>query len=333
MSDVRLGLIGAGAIGRTYLAAASKTPGAQLAAIADIDQHAAFAAPPVRMHTSVRTMLMREQLDGVIVATPPNTHDAIAKECSAAGVHVLCEKPFALDVPKAQSMVEKARDVRVSISMASKFRFVQDIRVARDLIRSGALGRVQHIDIAFTSFADMTRRWNRLPEISGGGVLIDNGSHAVDIMRNLLGPLTRLRAFALRPLQELDVEDSAVLYVESAEGVTASCDLSWSIDKRQPAFLRIFGSAGAIEIGWQESRLRLGTQRDWTVFGSGYSKLDAFVGVLSNFADVIRGVASSEVSTEEAVASVAAIDAAYASLKLDRWIDLQAEGEPALCIA
>ena len=320
---VRLALVGAGAIGATHVEAAKTSDCLDIVAVCD--ERAAAAAEfetryGTRAYHSVPTLIATEELDGIIVATPPNSHRLIAEFAASRGLHVLCEKPLALDATSARAMFSAAYDRGVILSMASKFRFVDDIRTARQLVSDGQLGEILLVENAFTSSLDMGSRWNSNPDISGGGVIVDNGTHALDMFRYLLGPVHEVRAQELRRYQNLAVEDTATLAVRTRSGALATSDLSWSIDKALGHFLRIHGSKATLEIGWSQSRMRLTSDREWRAIGEGYKKLDSFSKLQRNFAQAIRGLEPVEVSPADAIASVEAVESAYASLACDSWV-------------
>lgn len=313
----RLALIGAGAIGVTHAEAAVAGPDVELAAVCDLDLARANALGErtgAHAYDSLPRLVDEERIDGAIVATPPNTHQPAAEFLMSRGIHVLCEKPFAPSVDAARSMIACAERFGVVITMAAKFRFVPDVRAARAAIASGKLGALLMIENVFTGTVMMANRWNSVPEVAGGGVIIDNGTHAVDLFRFFGGTLTEVSATEYRRYQRLPVEDTAVLFARCENGAVASSDLSWSIDKRSPYYLRLFCEGGIIELGWKRSRLQRTGSTHWSLFGKGYSKLDAFIGLQSNFARAITGTEAPEVSAEAALESVSAIDAAYRSM-------------------
>ncbi len=324
-SPLRFALLGAGRIAQTYAQMFSGATDLVLAAVVDVNKAAAIELARQAGGSAwpdIDTLLAaeRDRLDAAIVCTPPNTHHELTLALVQAGIPVLCEKPFSLDVPTARAMIRAARRARVQLTMASKFRYADDVLAARQLVQSGLLGEVILFENAFTSRVDMSERWNANPAISGGGVLIDNGTHSVDLMRYFLGPLAEVQAVEGKRVQDLRVEDTVHIFARSVSGVLGSIDLSWSINKEQESYLTIHGSLGTLHVGWRESKYRLHNQKDWVVFGRGYDKIQAFRSQVTNFARAIRGEEGLRITTEDALASVQVVRAAYRSLRRSQWI-------------
>jgi predicted dehydrogenase len=318
---LRFGIIGTGAIAKSYESAFEGLRQARLVACCDVVPDAALAfsarvgcAP----YSSFRQMAMEQTLDAVIVCTPPTTHEEISVFFLERGTPVLCEKPLSTSVASAQRMLDAAERNRVVFTMASKFRYVEDVQTARAIALSGEIGDVVLVENAFTSRVDMAGRWNCDARLSGGGVLIDNGTHSVDILRFFLGAISDVQAFEGRRIQGLPVEDTVRVFVRSREGIIGSADLSWSINKESDTFLRIYGSHGTILVGWKGSRYRVGAG-DWHVFGNGYDKVSAFRKQVVNFCDAVLGRAALLITPQDALGSVEVVSAAYAALERTRW--------------
>ena len=325
-SPLRLGLVGVGAIAQTYLQALRVTPAVQLAAVVDVRADAAETAAAAfgcRAFTSYRAAAESGLCDAVVVCTPPDSHPEIAGWFLERGVHTLCEKPLAIGLEQARSMFDSAAAGSATLTMASKFRYVEDVVRAKSLLESGLIGDVVLFENAFTARVDMRRRWNADPLVSGGGVLIDNGTHSVDIMRYFLGPLAAIQVIGCKQVQDIPVEDTVRMYVRSQSGVMGSIDLSWSVNKELPHFISVFGSEGTIQVGWKESRYRRAADREWTVFGNGYDKVAAFRAQLLNFARGIRGEEPLRIGLRDALASVEVIDKAYDALAESRWLPVE----------
>ena len=318
-------LIGAGGISRAYAQAFTSGLPYHLSGIADIRVQAAQELAETvgaKAFDCVDTMIDQIQPTAAIVCTPPSTHPDICIRLMKRGIHVLCEKPLAISTADARRMISAAGVFDVTFTMGSKFRFVHDVQEAKRLIASGILGDIILFENTFAGYVDMSTRWNSIPEISGGGVLIDNGTHSVDILRFLLGSIVDLQVVEGRRIQNLAVEDTARLFARTESGAMGSIDLSWSMNKVQPHYISIYGSEGTLLIGWKESKYQLAGQSEWTVFGTGYDKVAAFQNQLTNFVGAIRGEEELIINSEDAIASVSVIEAAYKALRGECWYEV-----------
>jgi predicted dehydrogenase len=330
---LRFGIVGAGGIARSYGLAVAECQDARLVAVADVRPDAAHALAEVfgcTPFSSYEEMAERMSLDAVVVCSPPATHAAAAIHFLERRIHVLCEKPFSIDVESAKRMTDVARHTRTRLTMASKFRFAEDVIRARSIVVSGILGEIVLFENAFTSRIDMSMRWNSNPEISGGGVLIDNGTHAVDLMRYFLGPLAEVQVVEGKRIQKLPVEDTVRIFVRSVSGVMGSSDLSWSIDKELDSYLMIYGSHGTVSVGWKESQYRQSSSREWISFGKGYDKIQAFCRQIENFCRAIRGEDKLVITPDDALASVEVVAAAYNALRRSQWTAINHKQESTL---
>lgn len=317
---VRLLLVGCGGIAAAYLQALAKAPGLALAAVVEPDPARATPAGVARHATVAAWRAAGPACDAALVLTPPASHEAITVELLAAGLHVLCEKPLAPTVAAADRMLAAARAAGRRLMMGSKFRYTPDVAQAHRLLREGACGDVVLYENVFCSHVDMSRRWNADAAQSGGGVLIDNGCHSVDIARFLLGPIARVQAQFGRRAQAVAVEDTARLLFTSRSGALGSIDLSWSVHKETDSYVRVHGTRGTVEVGWRGSRWKE-VGGEWQAIGAGYDKVAAFAGQLRDFAEAIAG-RSPVIGDADALASVVVVDCAYRSERESRWIDV-----------
>lgn len=304
------------------------TDSADLVAVADVRHEAAVAlaqAHDARAYSDYRAMIESERIDAAIVSTPPQTHPDICIELMERGIHVLCEKPLAIDSRSAERMLDAAQRCEVKFTMASKFRYVDDVLRAKAIVTSGILGDIILLENTFAGHVEMKHRWNSNPEISGGGVLIDNGTHSVDIVRYFLGPLAEVQAVEGKRIQDIPVEDTVRLFVRTQKNEMGSIDLSWSLNKQSPYYISIYGAEGTVLVGWKDSRYRRTSDQDWIVFGQGYNKFQAFRSQIDNFVGAIHGEETLRIKPIDALASVIVVEAAYEALWRDSWVPISRE--------
>jgi predicted dehydrogenase len=138
-------------------------------------------------------------------------------------------------------------------------------------------------------------------------------------MRYFLGPLAEMHVLEGKRIQGLPVEETVSLFVRSVGGVIGTIDLSWSITKQRSSYLDIYGSNGAVAIGWKDSRHLDYSRGEWSVFGSGYNRVQAFRNQIINFIQAILGEKSLLISEDEALASVNVVGTAYRALRDNQW--------------
>ncbi len=325
-ASLNFALIGCGRIAQTHLEAISAIPECKLKGVADIREKTAKSVADqygCNAYTDFRQVLEGNHIDGAVICTPPNTHAEIATFFLENSVHVICEKPLALTSKEAGLMVKKAEEKGCLFMMASKFRYVKDIIKAKGIVESGILGDIILFENVFCSKVDMRDRWNSKKEIAGGGVLIDNGSHSVDIARFLLGPIVKVQAEEGRRVQKLQVEDTSRLYFRTKSDIMGTVDLSWSIHKEQESYIDLYGTEGVLSIGWKCSKYRQSEKLDWVIFGSGYDKSPAFARQISNFVGTIKGREMPLINAKDGLESVKVIEAAYKSASMNKWVEVE----------
>jgi predicted dehydrogenase len=325
-------LVGAGGIAQSWAQVFAEFDGAQIVGVVDPRIEVARGLAEqlgCRAYASHEELLSDSVCDAGLVCTPPSTHPEIALDFLERRLSVLCEKPLAIDVASAQKLYAAAAANDAILAMAAKFRYVRDVVQARAIVQSGVLGEIVQFENVFAARVPMGARWNSDPAVGGGGVLIDNGTHAVDIARYFLGPIAEVLAVEGKRVQGLDVEDTARLLFVAADGAHGTIDLSWSIDKQSENYIQIFGSEGTIQVGWRDSRFRRAANADWVKFGSGYDKLDAMRRQLADFCGAVRGTHELLITPDDALASVAVIEAAYESLRCNHWSAIPAPDQVA----
>ena len=185
MAPFRLGLVGAGRMGRTHLRALADSERVAVTAIAEMSAAArsAVEVPGVTLHASVASMLDAAAVDGVLVVAPTDQHGAIIAEVAERGLPVLCEKPCGLTAAAARASARTAAAAGVRLQVAYWRRFVPGLRRLRERIAAGEFGTV-HLVTCY--------QWDEQPPAAAfrahsGGIAIDMGVHEFDQLRWLTG--------------------------------------------------------------------------------------------------------------------------------------------------
>ncbi|WP_244817154.1 Gfo/Idh/MocA family protein [Caballeronia sp. Lep1P3] len=228
MSKKRLAVAGAGAIGRMHVERARLHPDCEVVAVADPSSEARawVEAQGVRWFATVEAMLDAAQPDGVIVATPNATHLEAGRTCIAHGITLLVEKPITDCVVQARELVDAARDANVPLMVGHQRRHSPILKRARDIVRSGRLGQPVSASALATFYkpaAYFDVDWRRKP---GGGPVLINLIHDIDMMRFLLGEIVEVQALTSNKVRGFDVEDTAAVLLRFENGALGTLTVS-----------------------------------------------------------------------------------------------------------
>jgi len=323
---IRIGIIGCGNIATAHINAYSKNEDVNLTSFCDVEAERARKYADKfkgKFYSDYKEMIEKEKLDGVSICTPPSTHKEIATTFLSRGINVLCEKPLAISTSQAKQMVDAATKNNVLLLTAFKFRFFDGVLRAKELIFRGRIGKVIMFKNMFGGLVDMSRRWFSKREVSGGGVLIDNGVHAVDLSRFLFGEVKNISARIATFAQDINVEDTARVLLEMENGVLGTIDLSWSIPYPQPFYLEVYGSEGSIMVGWDILRYRTSKTKKWTEIRGGFKEEDAFIKEINHFVNCIKGRETPIVSGVDGLRALEIVEAAYRSNEEKVWINIK----------
>jgi predicted dehydrogenase len=318
-----LALIGAGRIARVYAAAAGELPPRHVSIVGVADPDADRASA-LAVGIGCPTFADGDDLvagcrpDGVVICTPNAGHAAQCALFLSHGVAVLCEKPLSVDTAGALAAARMAAESGARLMVSSKFRYAHDVVRALALLQNGAIGRPLSATGVFALRHDMTADWRSDIAVSGGGVLVDKGPQLLDLMRLFLGPLASIRAVASVADRGYAVEDSVSLSVRGA-GAVGHGRLSWTGEDDADTFFDIQGENGRVALGWSGSRHHDFAGDRWRPFGEGYDQRQAFSAQLANFLSAIRGEQAPLFTLEDALATVAAVEAGYRSIASQRW--------------
>ncbi|MCX7521802.1 Gfo/Idh/MocA family oxidoreductase [Microbacterium sp. STN6] len=245
---VRAAVIGCGDISSVHLAAIGAMPDAVLVAVCDTDPDrlsAAETALGVAGFADHRELLASVRPDVVHICTPHNTHVQIALDALAAGIDVILEKPLAHTRRDGQRLVEAASGSDARIAVCFQNRYNAPVQAAHELVRSGDLGTVLgasatvfwHRDAGYYEDRPWRGRW----QTGGGGLLMNQAIHTIDLVQWLVGDVASTRGgIATRLLADaIDVEDTADLVMQHENGATSTLFATLSNAVNAPVTLDI----------------------------------------------------------------------------------------------
>jgi len=338
---MHVGLIGAGNISDTHARALRETPGVEIAATyaPTLARAEALAARyGGSAHHSLEQMLAQRPLDMVVIGTPSGVHADHGIAAAAHGLHVLVEKPIDVTTARVDALIRAAAHAGVTLGVIFQDRLKPDVRRLKALVEAGRLGT--------PILANARVKWYRPPEyyrdscwrgtqaLDGGGALMNQGVHTVDLLLWLFGPVRRVFGRTTAGLHAIEVEDTAVAVLEFVSGAVGTLEAATSADPGYSRQIELTGSNGTVRLDGDDlAAIDLKDVRDDEtptrsagVAASAASAVvadpTAHVRVFEDFIDAVGRRATPACDGLGGRQSVALIEAIYQSARTNQRVDL-----------
>jgi predicted dehydrogenase len=230
--------------------------GFRLVAVSDVDRARAHALS-VRYGTVVeadwRDLVRREDLDAVVVSTPPPLHADMCIGALESGKHVLCEKPLARSPAECRVILDAVAQAGRLLATGFNYRFYPAIVKARELLDSGLIGELDHIRsyAGHPGGSEFTHPWVHDVNVMGGGSLLDNGIHVIDLTRYFLGEVAEVKGYVTSNIWKFPgCEDNGFALLKSPTGVVASLQASWSEWRGYRFRIEVYGTRGCVRASY-----------------------------------------------------------------------------------
>jgi UDP-N-acetyl-2-amino-2-deoxyglucuronate dehydrogenase len=256
------GIVGCGVIAPTHLAAVRALPNAHLVGVTDLvgDKAAALAAEAsaagaaggeVKVYPDLAALLADPAIDVVSVCVPSGLHAEIGVEAARAGKHLVIEKPIDVTVEAADRLVAAAAESKVSMTVISQHRFDPGHRRLHELLRAGTLGRPVLGEAIVKWYRSQayydSGAWRGTWALDGGGSVMNQGVHYVDLIRWLMGPVASVSAVCATQAHEgIEVEDVALATVRFESGAVGLIEATTVAFPGFAARIELTGTAGTV---------------------------------------------------------------------------------------
>jgi predicted dehydrogenase len=337
----RFGLIGAGVAAEIHVAAMRTLRGVEVHAIADAvpERARALAArygiPEV--HESGEELAARAPVDAVAVLTPHHLHLPYVAAAARAGRHVLVEKALAHTVAAADELIAVCRAHGVTLAGIFQNRFTPAARRLRETVDSGKLGRVFLASVTVKEHRApgyyLASPWRGRKGEAGGGVLMIQAIHMIDLLLWVLGMPRQVVAHTRTAVHAVEVEDVALGLLELEGGVTATLQATTALVPEQPPSIEIHGTQGTATVSgsWGHLALRLGNAA-----GPGLGvdvpsdprptqpSVEPYAAQIADFVAAVREGRPPLVDGAEARKALVVVEALYRSAGTGQWVAIDA---------
>jgi predicted dehydrogenase len=330
LSKMRFAVIGCGRMGKRRMHTLMKQPNTDLVCVADTNSELAKGVAGefgCGWHRTIEDVLRAEDVECVIVSVPNHLHLEVANAALESKKHVFCEKPLGRFPLEAQAMVEKAARNGVTLKTGSNLRYFPTILKAKELLDQNAIG-----DLLFLrgwighGGENLGEKWYAQPEATGGGTLLVNGCHLLDIVRWFMGEpsscvgMTQTNMWPVAPM-----EDNGFGLFEIVGGKTAFVHSSWT-EWAGYSYIEIYGKEGYMRIDnrGKNSRLIVGDRKsEERVFDYSSEPASSFQKELSAYADAIASSGQPEASGYDGLRAVEMAHGVYEAARKGSKVDLR----------
>jgi predicted dehydrogenase len=250
---MHLGFIGGGNITETHVRAALAVPGLQVAAIYGANSSKVanlckqFGGAP---YSDLDAFLQHRPMQMVVIGSPSGLHATHGIAAAESGLHVLVEKPMDITTDRADALIASAKQNSVKLAVIFQDRLKPDILRLKKWIEAGTLGKLILIDARVKWYRSPEyysgSRWRGTLSLDGGGVLINQGIHTVDLLLYLFGDVTRVQASTATALHQIEAEDTCVATLEFASGALGTLQATTAAYPGYARTLEITGSEGTV---------------------------------------------------------------------------------------
>ena len=338
---VHAGLIGAGNISDTHARALREVPGVSVAAVfaptrARAEQLAARHGAAA--YDALERFLDHRPLDLVVVGTPSGLHAEHGIAAVRRGLHVLVEKPIDVTAARADSLIAEAARAKVTLGVIFQDRLKPDVQRLKALVDGGRLGKPILADARVKWYRPPSyyegSRWRGTRTLDGGGALMNQGVHTVDLLLWLFGPANRVTARTATALHAIEVEDTAVALIEFANGALGTIEATTAAFPGYSRRIELTGANGTLildgdDLSAIDLKDRRPDEQPSPTAGATASAASPVVADVSAhvriFEDFIRAVSSHTAPCcdgRSARESVALIEAVYRSARIGSPVDL-----------
>lgn len=258
VKNVGFGIIGAGGISQCHAQALQTIEGAELIGFFDLNMAAAARVAEkygVRAYATLEEMLSDPAIEAVTVATPSGVHCESVEAAARAGKHVMCEKPLDITLERTDRMIRACAENHVLLSSVFQLRYSPEVLRLKQAVTSGRFGKMVLASIQMRWFRDKdyySVGWRGKKSLDGGGALMNQGIHLVDLLLFLNGDLAEVSAYAGTLTHDIEVEDTLCASLRFRNGSFGTLEVSTSCAPGSPRRLELSGENGSAGLAEDE---------------------------------------------------------------------------------
>jgi UDP-N-acetyl-2-amino-2-deoxyglucuronate dehydrogenase len=338
---LHMGIVGGGNISETHARAARELPGVTVAAVVGSNaekvqrlaqEHGATA------YTNFTDFLSHRPMDFVAIGSPSGLHGQQGIAAAGRGLHVLTEKPLEIDTARADALIAASEKAGVKLGVFFQDRFKEDLVLLKKWVDGGLLGKLILVDARVKWFRPpnyyIDSKWRGTLALDGGGALINQAIHTVDMLLWICGEIHAVQGVRSRALHNIEAEDTVVATLEFANGALGSLQATTSAYPGYPRRVELTGSQGTVIV--EHDRLvaadlrekpldfaSTGNDRNASATSAAVSDVRGHAAAIADFVRAIETNGTPQCSGREGRKSVAVVAAIYEACATGRRVEVK----------
>lgn len=338
---IRIGILGAGNISETHARAAAAIEDVEIVAVHGVNEQRVERLATTyhaRAYTDLDAFLSHQPMDLVAIGSPSGLHAEQGIRAAGRGLHVLTEKPIDVSVSRADALIEACDNASVKLGVFFQDRAQPDIVRLHDAVHGGRIGRPLLVSARVKWYRPpeyySQSRWRGTWALDGGGALMNQGIHTVDVLQWIFGPVSRVTARTRTSLHAIEVEDTAVALLEFANGAIGTLEATTAAYPGYKRRVEFTGTEGTLvlehdrlivaDLKQPADDLIVGNAIDQNLSASSPVVSDArgHQRILEDFIHAIQAGREPTCSGREGRRSVLLVEAIYTAQRTGVWTDL-----------
>lgn len=343
MKETGFGIIGCGMISSYHAQSIQEINGARLVGFADVNAEAARASAAkfaVRPFETVERLLECDDIEIVSICVPNGLHAKVAIAALDAGKNVVLEKPMCISVKECDEIIDKCEQTGKLLTVISQFRYEPYVEAIKNAVDSGALGRLTLGSVSTNFFREpqyyKQAAWRGTWNLEGGGALINQGIHGLDILTHIMGDVKSVTCLARTVVHKIEVEDTLCATLEFCSGALGTVTAATTAYPGYPRRMEIYGAQGSVitegetVLKWNVPQARLPENVDYAasvhkVAGDPAASMNdlGHLRQLENFVSCVRDNTRPDIDKYEGAKTIRYIMAMYEANITKKQVDIK----------
>lgn len=250
---LKFAIVGCGMIASYHAKALNEIDGAVLSGAFDADKDALqkFCLNfNIKAFESFDDVLKSDEVDAICICLPSGLHYEFAIKCAKHKKHIVIEKPIALNIEQCDEIISCAEENHIMVTVISQLRYTESVKHLKNAVEKNLFGKITLADISMKFYRDpeyySSSKWKGTVKMDGGGALMNQGIHGIDLLQYIMGPVKSVQAISKTLFHNIETEDTLVAILEYENGAVGTVQATTSVYPGYQRKISVCGTEGTV---------------------------------------------------------------------------------------